>query len=61
MLANRLQFELVDDSNLEERRAIMEKRVIANVAKMAERFYKISYLNVEVRFFKWKYNRTRKK
>lgn len=50
ILANRLQFELVDDGNIEERRAIMENRVIANVSKMAERFYKISYLNVEVRF-----------
>lgn len=50
MLAKRLQFELVDDSNLQERRSIMEKRVVANVAQMTKGFYKISYLNVEVRF-----------
>lgn len=50
ILANRLQFELVDDGNIEERRAIMEKRVVNRVTHMTERFYKISYLNMDVRY-----------
>ena len=50
VLANRLQFELVDDGNLEERRAVLEKHVISRVKRMTEQFYRISYLNMDVRY-----------
>ncbi|MCF6182512.1 hypothetical protein [Lutibacter sp.] len=49
-LANRLQFELVDDGNVEERRTAKEKHIITNVKRMTERFYKISYLNMDIRY-----------
>ena len=50
ILANRLQFELVDDGNLEERRVKIENHIISNMERMAERFYRISYLNMDVRY-----------
>ncbi|MCF6280577.1 MAG: hypothetical protein L3J14_09565 [Flavobacteriaceae bacterium] len=50
ILANRLQFELVDNGNVEERRIVIEKHIVTNVKRMAERFYKISYLNMDVRY-----------
>lgn len=50
VLANRLQFELVDNGNIEERRATIEKHIITNAKRMAERFYRISYLNMDVRY-----------
>ncbi len=50
VLANRLQFELVDGNNLEERRNAMETHIINRVKKMSENFYKISYLNMDVRY-----------
>lgn len=50
IVANRLQFELVDNGNIEERRAIIEKHIVSRVAHITERFYKISYLNMDVRY-----------
>ncbi len=50
ILANRLQFELVDNGNIEERRTIIEKHIMNNVARITERFYRISYLNKDVRY-----------
>lgn len=49
-LANRLLFELVDTKSVEERRAVIEKHIITNVKRMAERFYRISYLNMDIRY-----------
>ncbi|MCF6350953.1 MAG: hypothetical protein L3J23_08000 [Flavobacteriaceae bacterium] len=50
ILANRLQFELVDNSNIEERRTVIEKHIVTRVARMTEHFYSISYLNMDVRY-----------
>ncbi len=49
-LANRLLFKLVDTRSVEERRAIVAEHITTNVARMAERFYRISYLNMDIRY-----------
>jgi len=49
-LANRLLFELVDTHSIEDRRAVLEERIINHVKKMTEGFYSIAYFNVEVRW-----------
>jgi len=49
-LANRLLFELVDTRSIEDRRAVVEKRIINHVKRITEGFYSIAYFNVEVRW-----------
>lgn len=49
-LANRLLFELVDTRSIDERREVLEKRIIKRVKKITEGFYSIAYFNVEVRW-----------
>ena len=49
-LAKRLAFELIDTSTVDERRLLVEKSIISNVAKMTKTFYSIGYLNLDVRY-----------
>lgn len=49
-LANRLLFELIDTKSVEERRAEIEEHITTKVARSAERFYSIGYLNMDVRY-----------
>jgi len=50
MLANRLHFELVNTSSVEQQRQEMETRVIKRARQISERFYSIGYLNMDVRY-----------
>ncbi len=49
-LANRLLFELVDTKTVEDRRLILQDRIINHVKRITETFYSIAYFNVEVRW-----------
>lgn len=49
-LTNRLYFELVDTSSVEDRREGLEKHVISRVKRMTGGFYSIGYLNMDVRY-----------
>jgi hypothetical protein len=50
VLANRLHFELVSTTSLEESRSKMEERIITEAKRMDDRFYSVGYLNMDVRF-----------
>jgi hypothetical protein len=48
-LTKRLTFELLDLGTVDERRLLVEKNIISNVAQMTKNFYSIGYLNLDVR------------
>ncbi len=50
VLANQLIFELLDDENVDEKRAKMQKRIIAEVKQMTDRFYSVGYLVMDLRY-----------
>jgi hypothetical protein len=49
-LAKRLFFELSDDYSVEERRNKLERYIVDTMEKMANRFYVIGYLSMDVRY-----------
>ncbi|MGB1314822.1 MAG: hypothetical protein ACPG4Y_02310 [Chitinophagales bacterium] len=49
-LTNKLMFELVDTSTVEERRAELETHIIKSVSRIIETYYSIGYLNMDVRY-----------
>ena len=49
-LANRLLFELVDTQSVEDRRKIVVERIRTSIGRITEQFYRISYLNMDVRY-----------
>ncbi len=49
-LANQLIFELLDDENVDQKRIKMEKRIIAEVDRMTDRFYSVGYLVIDMRY-----------
>lgn len=49
-LTNRLFFELVDTKTIEDRRLVLQDRIINHVKRITENFYSIAYFNVEVRW-----------
>ncbi len=49
-LANRLYFELVSAHTVEERRLIVEQKVIETVSRASERFYSAGYLMMDMRY-----------
>ena len=48
-LTKRLTFELLNLGTVDERRLLVEKNIISNVAQMTKNFYSIGYLNLDVR------------
>jgi hypothetical protein len=50
MLANRLYFELVSTTSVEEQRSKMEERVVDQVKTISSRFYSLGYLNIDIRY-----------
>ncbi|CAN0585045.1 unnamed protein product, partial [Ectocarpus sp. 12 AP-2014] len=49
-LANRLSFELLDNRTVDERRSIVEERLIKSVKNHAERFYSPGYFMMDLRY-----------
>lgn len=49
-LAHRLEFELLDQRSLEERRAEMENTIKKEVKRMTDTFYSPGYLNMDIRY-----------
>lgn len=49
VLANRLLFELVDDNSIEDRRAMLEDRIVAQSKRNAQRFYSLGCLLLDVK------------
>ncbi|MFD0795991.1 hypothetical protein ACFQZJ_00850 [Maribacter chungangensis] len=49
-LADRLFFELVDNRTVDERRAIMEQRVLEQTAYFTSRYYSPGYLMMDLRY-----------
>ncbi len=56
VLANRLMFELVSETTVDERRSQLEQSVRTQVGWMAERFYSPGYLHMDMRYLSGEIN-----
>jgi hypothetical protein len=48
-LANRLEFELLSESSVEDKREEVKNRILQKAAKTADYFHSVGYLNMDVR------------
>lgn len=48
-LANRLEFELLSEKSIEDKRAEVENNILTKAAETAEYFHSLGYLNMDVR------------
>lgn len=48
-LANRLEFELLSEKSIEDRRLEVEHRILEKASKTADYFHSVGYLNMDVR------------
>lgn len=49
-LANRLEFELLSENSIEDRRNEVEQRILDKATKTADYFHSVGYLNMDVRY-----------
>lgn len=49
-LANRLEFELLSENSIEDRRNEVEQRIFDKATKTADYFHSVGYLNMDVRY-----------
>jgi hypothetical protein len=50
LLAKRLEFELLSDANVEDKRAEMQQHISEEVQRMTKGFYSTGYLNMDIRY-----------
>lgn len=55
-LANRLHFELVSTTTVDEQREKVKKSIISKAKRTAETFYSVGYLNMDVRYLSGEIN-----